>query len=146
LSVWGDGRRRVQACNNCHGPDGSGEPPVFPYLAGLDARYLQTALTEWRNGTRDNDATKQMPFIAKALTEEDLASLSQYYAAMRPPKPVVATLTRSTPGRTPPKPAPSSTPATVEQQGGGSSPGVGQGAATGGGSQGPGGSGDSRRR
>ncbi|HEV7821179.1 MAG TPA: c-type cytochrome, partial [Burkholderiales bacterium] len=43
LSRAGDARLGVQACNNCHGPDGSGEPPVFPYLAGLDAKYLHAA-------------------------------------------------------------------------------------------------------
>ena len=145
LSVAGDGRRRVQACNNCHGPDGAGEPPVFPYIAGLDAKYLQTALTEWRNGARDNDPTKQMPMIAKALAEEDIASLAQYYATLPPPKPVVARIVNQPAQASAAKAGTSSsTPESSTAQSGASGSGVEQGAATSGGSQGPGGSGDSR--
>jgi|HubBroStandDraft_6_1064221.scaffolds.fasta_scaffold33070_4 cytochrome c553 len=31
-------------CDNCHGPGGSGEPPVIPYLAGQYAHYIAFTL------------------------------------------------------------------------------------------------------
>src|SRR5688572_1010933 len=39
LAAVGDSARRIQACNNCHGPAGLGRGPSIPYLAGLDAGY-----------------------------------------------------------------------------------------------------------
>jgi cytochrome c553 len=143
LAITGDGRRRVQACNNCHGPEGIGEPPLFPYLSGLDAKYLETALKEWRSGARDNDPTKQMPMIAKALAEEDIPALAHYYSTLRAPKPSVAAI-KQPPASTTAANIGRAAPAETTAQGSAGSKGVEQGAPTSGGSQGPGGSGDSR--
>jgi cytochrome c553 len=87
LATIGNVERRVQACNTCHGPDGIGEPPASPYLAGLDADYLRAAMNAWRDGTRINDAGQQMATIAKAMTPDDIAAVAQYYASLRPPRP-----------------------------------------------------------
>lgn len=139
LAVIGDGRRRVQACNNCHDPDGSGEPPTFPYLAGLDAKYLESALNEWRSGARNNDDTRQMAMIAKALAVEDIPLLAAYFAGLKPPAPLIATI------NAPSKSGGSGSGAGVVTQGqSGQAAGTEQGSPTQGGSQGPGGSGDSR--
>jgi cytochrome c553 len=143
LAVTGDGQRRVQACNNCHGPDGIGEPPLIPYISGLDAKYLEATLRSWRTGTRDNDRSQQMPMIAKALAEEDIPALAQYYAGLQPPKPMVAAVHKPTAAAKAANTGGKS-PVGTAVQGGASTKGVGQGAATSGGSQGPGGSNDSR--
>src|SRR3954468_6158078 len=143
LAITGDGRRRVQACNNCHGPEGIGEPPLFPYLSGLDAKYLETALKEWRSGARDNDPSKQMPMIAKALAEEDIPTLAHYYSTLRAPKPSLAAIKQPAASTTAAD-AGRAAPAATTAQGSAGSKGVEQGAPTSGGSQGPGGSGDSR--
>jgi cytochrome c553 len=34
LAKIGSAERRIQNCDNCHGPGGAGEPPAIPYLGG----------------------------------------------------------------------------------------------------------------
>jgi cytochrome c553 len=95
LANHGDLAARVQACANCHGPAGVGQPPMLPYLAGLDDGYIRATLDAWRDGRRRNDAGQQMAVIAKALRPEDIASVARYYAGLTPPKPAPANLVQS---------------------------------------------------
>jgi cytochrome c553 len=85
LALVGDGSKEVQACINCHGPGGAGEPPLVPYLAGQHASYLTASMKAWKAGERKTDQSGQMPHIAKALAEADVAALSAYFSAMPPP-------------------------------------------------------------
>jgi cytochrome c553 len=87
LSSRGDDKRQIQACANCHGPDGRGEAPRYPPLAGQHANYLVNALNEWRGGSRNTDPSGQMPSIAKALSDSDIQALAQYFASLPPPPP-----------------------------------------------------------
>ena len=82
LARSGDERAHVQACANCHG---IGLPPLYPALAAQPQAYLASALTQWRNGSRHNDASGQMPAIAKALSESDIAALAAMYATLPAP-------------------------------------------------------------
>lgn len=82
LAETGDDALQVQACANCHGPGGRGEPPVFPMLAGQHAGYLRAALAQWKSGERRNDASGQMQAIAARLGEADLDALAAHYAAL----------------------------------------------------------------
>jgi cytochrome c553 len=85
LAVQGDDRRQVQACANCHGPQGVGDAAANPYLAGQHAAYLTATLGAWKSGERNNDPSGQMPIIAKALTDEEVRGLVAYYAGLPPP-------------------------------------------------------------
>jgi cytochrome c553 len=87
LSSVGDESKGVQACANCHGPGGMGQPPAYPYLAGQHANYLTATMTEWRNGARKTDNSGQMPHIAKQLDDADVAALSAYFSALPAPPP-----------------------------------------------------------
>jgi cytochrome c553 len=87
LVARGDEKRGVQACVNCHGPQGIGDGAATPYLAGQHEAYLAAALAAWKDGTRHNDPSGQMPAIAKALTDEEARSLSAYFAGQAPPAP-----------------------------------------------------------
>jgi cytochrome c553 len=87
LANEGNLARRVQACANCHGPGGVGQPPALPYLAGIDDGYLRATLNAWQEGRRRNDAGQQMAAVAKALSREDIAAVARYYAGLSPPKP-----------------------------------------------------------
>ncbi|MGZ5093511.1 MAG: c-type cytochrome [Burkholderiales bacterium] len=145
LAMTGDNNHRVPACVNCHGPGGIGEPPVYPYLAGLDAAYMTAALNAWRNGTRRNDGGQQMATIANALTPDDIAAVAQHYASLTPPKPIPVTLAQKSGPAT--KPAPGNVPSSshAADPRPDKSVGVGQGAATTGGTQGPGAAANRRR-
>jgi cytochrome c553 len=132
LARVGDEKLQIQACNNCHGPDGIGAPPVNPYLAGQIQKYLVAALQEFRNGSRDTDPSRQMPDISQRLGAADMSAVAQYFAAQSPPSP------RLLEGRAPRVvgPAPAATaPATQPPAG----VGVEQGSPTTGPTQSPGG-------
>ena len=87
LANLGDARTGVQGCGNCHGPDGRGEAPLLPYLAGQHAEYLAAQLDAWQQGTRHNDNGGQMVTLARKLSAADIAAVSAYYALQSPPMP-----------------------------------------------------------
>lgn len=47
LAQDGDAAKGILGCNNCHGPDGEGMPPM-PYLAGQYAQYIAFTLHMWK--------------------------------------------------------------------------------------------------
>jgi cytochrome c553 len=82
LAYQGDETRRVQACNNCHGPDGVGVPNSAPYLAGQSAEYLASAIKAWHDGTRKNDAGQLMRSVAERLNDADMTAVAAYFASV----------------------------------------------------------------
>lgn len=84
LARIGDNELRVQACQNCHGPLGRGQPPYGASLAGLAADYLRAEMAAWRSGARRTDPSGQMNLIARLLGEQDVAALAAYYAGLPP--------------------------------------------------------------
>jgi cytochrome c553 len=65
-------------CDNCHGPGGSGEPPVIPYLAGQYAHYIAFTLQMWQEGFRKN-SPDMMEVIAKKLDDQEILAVAAYY-------------------------------------------------------------------
>ena len=82
LAVEGAEGKRVQACNNCHGPDGSGVALSAPALAGQLAPYLAAQLQSWQQGARKNDAGNLMGSVASRLDDADIAAVTSYYASL----------------------------------------------------------------
>jgi cytochrome c553 len=82
LAIEGAEGKRVQACNNCHGPDGSGVALSAPALAGQLAPYLAAQLQSWQQGGRKNDAGNLMHSVASRLDDADIAAVSSYYASL----------------------------------------------------------------
>jgi cytochrome c553 len=72
----------LPACNNCHGPGGTGEFPAIPYLAGQYADYTGQQLKAWQSGSRKN-SPESMADIAKRLDDRDIAAVSAYYQQLR---------------------------------------------------------------
>jgi cytochrome c553 len=71
-------------CDNCHGPGGSGEPPVIPYLAGQYAHYIAFTLQMWQEGFRKN-SPGAMEAIAKTLDDQDILAVAVYYQQVNSP-------------------------------------------------------------
>jgi cytochrome c553 len=69
-----------QACAVCHGPLGLASAPDAPHLAGQNALYLSSQLKAYRSGARRHEV---MAVMAKPLSDEDIANLSAWYAAIR---------------------------------------------------------------
>ncbi len=78
----GDAARGIASCASCHGAAGEGNAGNPP-LAGQPAPYLERQLADWREGNRYGDPLGVMTRIAKALTPEESAALSDYAARLR---------------------------------------------------------------
>jgi cytochrome c553 len=81
LTRVGDESKQLQACANCHGPDGSGERYAAPYLAGQSATYIANAIQEWKRGTRHSGEKQMEPVVAR-LDDQDIAALSAYFESL----------------------------------------------------------------
>ena len=79
------GRQKAQMCTTCHGRDGIATAPDAPNLAGDSSFYLAEQLRAFRDGRRQH---QQMSIIAQSLSDEDIADLSAWFAAIE----VTATL------------------------------------------------------
>ncbi len=82
FATMGDATKNIPACNNCHGPDGSGEPPAIPYLAGQYSQYIALELQLWQRADRKNSPA-YMAMIASKLDEQDTAALAAYFQQLR---------------------------------------------------------------
>jgi cytochrome c553 len=82
LAKVGNETRGIQACDNCHGPGGVGEPPAIPYLAGQYATYIALELHMWQRGFRKT-SPNEMAVVAKALNDQEIAAVAAYYQQVR---------------------------------------------------------------
>jgi cytochrome c553 len=89
LAKVGNESRRIQACDNCHGPGGAGEPPTLPYLAGQYAPYIAFELRMWQRGYRKN-SLDGMAVVARALDDREIAAVAAYYQQIRGAGPLPA--------------------------------------------------------
>jgi Cytochrome c len=48
----------VEACVSCHGPNGDGEPPTVPYLAGQYKQYIKLQIQMFQKGYRKSALMK----------------------------------------------------------------------------------------
>jgi len=139
LATVGIDARELQACANCHGPEGIGEWATYPALAGQHASYLASALAEWKSGARRTDPSGQMPRIAQALSDAETNAVVAYYAALPAPQrastPIAANAPRA-------QQTIVSGPTTAGQGAPAQGVGTEQGAPTSGGTQGVGGPGN----
>lgn len=82
IALQGNGRGAT-ACVACHGAKGEGNPQAgFPHLAGMNAAYLEHQLQSIKQGSRINPIMKP---IASALSAQEMANVSAYYASLQPP-------------------------------------------------------------
>jgi cytochrome c553 len=87
LSRTGDESKQLQACGNCHGPDGRGEKFAAPYLDGQLGGYLAKSIAAWKAGTRKNDGGEIMASVAARLDDQDIAAISAYFSGLSSPQP-----------------------------------------------------------
>ena len=76
---WAD---KLPACDQCHGPGGSGIGPDFPALAGQSATYLSNQLMAWKTGARPPGPMGLMAIVATKLSESDVRALADHYASL----------------------------------------------------------------
>ena len=85
LALEGDMTARVQDCVSCHGPNGEGEPPTIPYLAGQYKHYIQVQLLMFNKGFRTSE---QMARVAHQMPEQHMEAMAAYFDQLpRPANP-----------------------------------------------------------
>jgi cytochrome c553 len=76
LALTGDAPARVQNCIGCHGPNGQGQPPSIPYLAGQYQAYILLQLQMFQKGYRKSIF---MQGIAHNLPAEHAEAIAAYF-------------------------------------------------------------------
>lgn len=74
------GKTKARQCVTCHGMDGMARQPDAANIGGESEMYLENQLRAFRTGERQHP---QMSVIAQGLSDEDIADLAAYYAAIR---------------------------------------------------------------
>ncbi len=75
------GQAKYATCIGCHGPTGQGQA-IFPKVAGKDFDYLVEVMTKYRAGETVGPNSMMMMPHAMNLSDEDIADLAAYMAAM----------------------------------------------------------------
>jgi cytochrome c553 len=70
----------VAQCAACHGAEGIAKDVEIPNLAGQHDRYLVTQLQNFRSGKRPH---KEMRYMSRHLTDDEIAAVAQYYMQLR---------------------------------------------------------------
>ncbi len=78
------GKQLSASCAGCHGAEGISPNPIWPSTAGQNAAYTYKQLRDYKDGTRDNAI---MMGMVMALSDQDMADISAYYAALPLPAP-----------------------------------------------------------
>ena len=72
-------QKAEQVCGACHGPDGNKpSAPDQPVLAGQYEDYLVRALTDYKNGRRNNAIMKG---FAGQLSKQDIEDLAAWFSS-----------------------------------------------------------------
>jgi cytochrome c553 len=74
------GEAKAQVCAACHGDNGNSTNPMYPTLAGQNARYIYLQLQDFQAGRRHDP---QMDPMAKTLTREDMQALADYFSKQK---------------------------------------------------------------
>jgi len=73
--------KAAQVCAACHGPDGNKpSAPDQPVLAGQYQDYLARALTDYKNGRRNNAIMKG---FAGQLSKQDIEDLAAWFSSQQ---------------------------------------------------------------
>jgi cytochrome c553 len=70
------GKRKAEACNVCHGPDGNSPTAAFPSLAAQPPLYVYYQLLQFRNVQRKDPV---MTAVAEKLSDADMKDIAAYY-------------------------------------------------------------------
>ncbi len=75
------GATKAITCTACHGPNGNSANPEWPRLAGQNAAYLREQIHAIQANKRP---VLVMAGLVTALTPQDIADISAYFAAQTP--------------------------------------------------------------
>lgn len=74
--------KAAEVCASCHGADGNSPAPMFPKIGGQYRTYLEKALKDYKNGSRNDPV---MAGMAANLSAADIDNLAFYYSSQTGP-------------------------------------------------------------
>jgi cytochrome c553 len=78
------GEGNLMACGACHLMNGEGHPESAT-VSGFTVDYFVQQMNDFRSGVR-KDFANRMDLIAKAMTDQEIRDVAQYFAALKPIK------------------------------------------------------------
>jgi cytochrome c553 len=78
------GEGNLMACGACHLMNGEGHPESAT-VSGFTVDYFVQQMNDFRSGAR-KDFANRMDLIAKAMTDQEIRDVAQYFAALKPMK------------------------------------------------------------
>ncbi|EAY57273.1 Cytochrome c4 [Leptospirillum ferriphilum] len=85
IATRGLWKKNIPACVQCHGPNGYGVPPMFPFIAGQNRTYLLRQLMAYAFLKRQDDPQGLMRGIARRLTMTQRKAVAEYFSSLKPP-------------------------------------------------------------
>jgi cytochrome c553 len=76
------GEGNLMACGSCHLMNGEGHPESAT-VSGFTVDYFIQQMNDFRSGAR-KDFANRMDLIAKAMTDQEIREVAQYFAALKP--------------------------------------------------------------
>ena len=76
------GEGNLTACGACHLMNGEGHPESAT-VSGFTVDYFVQQMNDFRSGVR-KDFANRMDLIAKAMTDQEIRDVAQYFAALKP--------------------------------------------------------------
>ena len=73
------GKARALTCTACHGQEGNSVNPLWPNIAGQNAKYTVAQLQAFKNGMRNDPL---MSSQAMLLSDEDMRNLAVYFESL----------------------------------------------------------------
>jgi len=75
---------KTKTCVACHGAEGN-KPimPAYPKLAGQNAQYLITQMTDIKSGTRANGQSAAMKGVMHLVSDEEIAAIADYLSSLQ---------------------------------------------------------------
>src|SRR5689334_11449230 len=67
---------KAQTCAACHGQNGNSTNPMYPTLAGQNARHIYLQLKDFKEGRRKDP---QMSPMAEPLSRDDMLALADHF-------------------------------------------------------------------
>ncbi|AFS53207.1 c-type cytochrome [Leptospirillum ferriphilum] len=86
IALRGLWKKNIPACVQCHGVNGSGVPPLFPYIAGQNRTYLMRQLIAYAFLERKDDPQGLMRGIARRLSAGERKAVAEYFSSLNPPR------------------------------------------------------------
>ena len=75
------GKEKAAMCMACHGLEGISNTDMWPNLAGQKRGYLIAQIKAYKSGVRKDPM--MLPMV-KALSEDDIKNIADYYSSLRP--------------------------------------------------------------